>query len=82
MGQVIAITVMKRGYQQVIYVNAEDVQVDYLGSFDKLDKTEQQLFGNTDLGNNYAIFDWESLDQQSFDVIFRYKLKTHETRIN
>jgi hypothetical protein len=62
MGQVIAITVMKRGYQQIIYVNAEDVQVDYLGSFDKLDKTEQQLFGNTDLGNNYAIFDWESLD--------------------
>jgi len=62
MGQVIAITVMKRGYQQVIYVNAEDVQVDYLGSFDKLYKIEQQLFGNTDLGNNYAIFDWESLD--------------------
>jgi len=62
MGHVIAITVMKRGYQQVIYVNAEDVQVDYLGSFDKLDKTEQQLFGNTDLGNNYAVFDWESLD--------------------
>jgi hypothetical protein len=53
---------MKRGYQQVIYVNAEDVQVENLGSFDELDKTEQQLFGNTDLGNNYAVFDWESLD--------------------
>jgi hypothetical protein len=62
MGQVIAITVMKRGYQQIIYVNAEDVQVKNLGSFDELDKTEQQLFGNTDLGNNYAVFDWESLD--------------------
>jgi len=62
MGQVIAITVMKRGYQQIIYVNAENVQVKNLGSFDELDKTEQQLFGNTDLGNNYAVFDWESLD--------------------
>ena len=62
MSQVLVIEIVRDGYQQIIYVKADSVKVEKLCSFDELDEAEQQLFGNTNLGEKFAVFDWESLD--------------------
>ena len=62
MKKVFGITVIVDGYEQVIYITADNVKLTPMCSFDKLDKAEQELFGNTKLGKNFAIFEPESLD--------------------
>jgi hypothetical protein len=62
MAQVFAISVTINGYKRVIYVNANQVKVTKLCPFGELEESEQEMFGNTDLGNEFAAFDWESLD--------------------
>ena len=62
MKKVFGITVTVDGYTQVIYITADDVKLTHMCLFNKLDKAEQELFGNTKLGNNFAVFEPESLD--------------------
>lgn len=61
MKKVFAVTVIIDGYEQVIYITANNVTVKHLGSFNELDEAEQELFGNTGLGDNFAVFEPESL---------------------
>ena len=61
MEQVIAIKIFINGYEQLIYTIADSVKVKYLCSFDELDEAEQKLFGNTDLGDDFAVFEPESV---------------------
>ena len=70
--QVFAINIFINGYEQVIYITADNVELNYIGSFNELDEAEKEVFGNTELGKNFAFFEPESLDQQKSDVIFRY----------
>lgn len=60
--KVFAIKVIKDGYEQVIYVTADKVKSSHLCLFDELDESEQELFGNTELGNSFAVFEPDSLD--------------------
>lgn len=58
---VFAIKIFINGYEQVIYITADNVELNYIGSFNELDEAEQELFGNTELGNDFAVFEPESL---------------------
>jgi hypothetical protein len=61
MKKVFAITVIINGYEQVIYITADNVKLTHMCSFNELDEAEQELFGNTELGNDFAVFEPESL---------------------
>lgn len=61
--QVFAIKIFINGYEQLIYTTADNIKVKHLCSFDELDEAEQELFGNTDLGDDFAVFEPESLAQ-------------------
>ena len=62
MSKVFAVSVVKDGYEQVIYIKADRVKANRLSTFDELEDTEQELFGNTELGNDFAVFEPYSLD--------------------
>jgi hypothetical protein len=63
MKKILAIQIIDGGYEKVIYINADKVKVtEICSSIDELDQSEKQMFGNTTLGKEFAVFDWESLD--------------------
>ena len=62
MAKVFVVSVIKDGYEQVIYIKADGVTTSCLSSFNELEDTEKELFGNTELGKDFAVFEPESLD--------------------
>ena len=62
MTKVFAVSVIQDGYEQIIYIKADEVKVNYLSSFEDLDDAEKELFGNTELGKDFAVFKPECLD--------------------
>lgn len=57
-----AIQIIKDGYEQIIYINADEVKsIGICASKDSLDDNEKELFGNTELGKDFAVFEPESL---------------------
>jgi hypothetical protein len=59
--QVFSIKIFLNGYEQLIYTTADNIRIKRLCTFDELDEAEQKLFGNTDLGVDFAVFEPESI---------------------
>jgi hypothetical protein len=59
--QVFSIKIFLNGYEQLIYTTADNIRIKRLCTFDELDEAEQKLFGNTDLGDDFAVFEPESI---------------------